>query len=110
LAALADGVFVFVNELSFSAARGFLAEQREDARARDRRRSELADLLLSGRADDGAVRRVATQAGWRIPEQATVVLIDPENEAARRVLDRLEPDTLPIRGGGLYGAIVPDPD
>jgi hypothetical protein len=110
LAALADAVFVFVNELSFSAARGFLEEEREDARARDRRREELADLLLSGRADDDAVRRAADGVGWRIPEKAAVVLVDPHDESARRLLDRLEPDTLPVRHRDMYGAIVPDPD
>ncbi|HEY3561361.1 MAG TPA: hypothetical protein VGL05_28045, partial [Kribbella sp.] len=38
LAALADSVFVFVNQLSFSAANGYLQEQIDDAMARERRR------------------------------------------------------------------------
>ncbi|WP_310964624.1 PucR family transcriptional regulator [Nocardioides terrisoli] len=108
LASLADAVFVFVNKLSMASARGYVLEQIDDARANERNREELAALLLSGRAGLSAVRSAATRAGWRIPETAAVVLIDPDDSAARKVLDRLGPGTLPIRTSELYGAIVPD--
>ncbi|MGH3411779.1 MAG: PucR family transcriptional regulator [Marmoricola sp.] len=109
LAALADAVFVFVNQLSFAAAHGYLLEQIDDARARERNRDELAALLLSGRAGAEAVSAAATRAGWRMPSRAAVVLVDPDDEAARMVLDRLDSACLPVRERGLYGVIVPDP-
>jgi hypothetical protein len=119
LASLADAVFVFVNQLSFSAARGYVRAQVEDSRLRERNREELADLLLSGRASAQAVSAAATRAGWSMPARAAVVLIDPDDEVAREILERLGPDSLPVRPGvhegqlpgvRLYGAIVPDPE
>jgi hypothetical protein len=110
LAALADSVFVFVNQLSFSAAHGYLQEQIDDALARERRREELANLLLSGTAGRDAIRSAALQAGWRIPGTAAVVVcIDGDHELTRNLVGRLEPGALPIRRGGLFGAIVPEP-
>ena len=109
IAALGDAVFVFVNQLSFSAARGYLAAQLEDQRAREHRREELVDLLLSGRASAEAIGETAARAGWTLPARAAVVLIDPADEAAARVVDGLGPDCLSVRREGLRGAIVPDP-
>jgi hypothetical protein len=110
LALLADSVFVFVNQLSFSATRGYLQAQIDDSRERERLREELSELLLSGRASEPAIRSAAIRCGWRIPERAAPVLVDVEDAAARRVLDRLGGEMLPIRRDNLYGVIVPDPD
>ena len=108
LASLADSVFVFVNQLSFSAARGYLQAQVDDARLREQHREHLAELLLSPRAGVEAVRAAAARAGWTVPERVAVVLVDPEDEVARRVVDRLDGSCLPIREPELHGAIVPD--
>jgi hypothetical protein len=110
LASLADAVFVFINQLSFSAARGYLQAQVDDSRARERTREELAELLLSGRVSADAMRSTASRAGWRIPTRAAVVLVDPDDQAARRIVDRLGPTCLPLRRQTSYGAIVPHPD
>ncbi|GAA2823887.1 PucR family transcriptional regulator [Kribbella solani] len=111
LAALADSVFVFVNQLSFSAANGYLQEQIDDAMARERRREELANLLLSGRASTEAIRTAAQQAAWRIPETAAVVIYsDGDQLPSGTLIPRLEPGALPIRRNGVVvGAIVPEP-
>jgi hypothetical protein len=110
LASLADAVFVFINQLSFSAASGYLRAQAESSRQQERSREELAELLLSGRATLPTVRSAATRAGWPLPPRATVVIVDPDDESARRIVDRLEPRQLPIRREGLHGVIVPDSD
>lgn len=110
LALLADAVFVFVNQLSFAATRGYLQAQIDDSRARERHREELAEMLLSGRASEAAIQSAAISCGWRIPAKAAVVIVDPDDDEARRTLDRLGPDALPIRRPDLYGTIVPDPD
>ncbi|MGZ0152968.1 PucR family transcriptional regulator [Kribbella sp. WER1] len=110
LAALADSVFVFVNQLSFSAANGYLQEQIDDAVARERRREELANLLLAGSATSEAIRIAAAQAAWRIPDTAAVVIYSGDHHAATTLVGRLEPGALPIRRNGLVvGAIVPEP-
>jgi hypothetical protein len=110
LASLADAVFVFVNQLSFSAARGYVRAQVEDARTRERNREELSELLLSGRASAQAIQAAAARAGWTMPARAAVVLADPDDEVAREVLDRLGAECLPVRTERLHGAIVPDPE
>lgn len=109
LAALADAVFGTVNSLSFAAARGYLMEQLEDARARERAREELASLLLSGRSSVPVVRAAAQRAGWRVPQTAAIALVDPDDDAGRQVVDGLGPDVLRIPGPGRYGAIIPEP-
>jgi sugar diacid utilization regulator len=37
------------------------------------------------------------------------VLVDPDDDAARQVVDHLGARCLPVRRGSLYGAIVPEP-
>jgi hypothetical protein len=110
LASLADAVFVFVNQLSFAAASGYLRAQVEDARTRERNREDLARLLLSDRASRQATAVAAARAGWPLPAKAAVVLVDPDNEVARQVVDRLGADCLPVHTDELHGAIVPEPE
>lgn len=108
LASLADSVFVFVNELSFSAARGYLQAQLDDARLRERNREELVRLLLSERASQEAVRAAARRADWPLPDRAAVVLVDPGDDTARRLVDGLGGNCLAVRQADVYGAIVPN--
>lgn len=110
LAALAEAVFLFVDKLSSASARGFVMEQSEAAAARERLRDELVGLLLSDRADAGAVDAAARRAGWSVPETAAVVLAHPENPDAHTVLARMDPSYLVFSRPPLMGAIVPDPD
>ena len=109
LAALAEAVFAFVDQLSAASARGYVWEQSEAVAERERRRDELVDLLLSGRADLPAVRVAAMRAGWVLPSQAAVILIDADNPIGQTYLSRLDRSYLPIRRRNQVGAIVPDP-
>lgn len=109
LAALAEAVFAFVDQLSSSSARGYVLEQSEAAVTRERLRDELVDLLLSDRSDSAAVRAAATRAGWPLPREVAVILIDPENAIGQAMLSRLDSSCLVIRRRALLGAIVPDP-
>jgi hypothetical protein len=109
LAALAEAVFVFVDQLSSSSARGFVREQSEAAVTRERLRDELVELLLSDRSASGMVRAAAARAGWPLPREAAVILVDPDSPLARSVLSRLDTACLPIRRRDLLGAIVPEP-
>jgi hypothetical protein len=109
LAAIAEAVFIFVDQLSSASARGFVMEQSESSAARERLRDELVELLLSDRSDAVAVRGAAGRAGWQLPKEAAVILIDPDNEIGQRVLSRLDSSCLLIRRRSLLGAVVPDP-
>lgn len=109
LAALAEAVFIFVDQLSSASARGYVVEQSEAAGERERRRDDLVDLLLSDRADETAVRGAAARAGWALPRSAAVILLDPDNPIGQGVLSRLDSSCLLIRRRRFLGAIVPDP-
>jgi DNA-binding PucR family transcriptional regulator len=109
LAALAEAVFLFVNQLSAATAHGFVQEQSEASAERERIREDLAELLLSDRAETAAVHAAAHRAAWPLPLHAAVVLIDPSDRSAQAVVDRLSRQGLPIRRPDLHGAIVPTP-
>ncbi len=109
LAALAEAVFCFVDQLSSASTAGYLSEQSEAAAARERSRDELVELLLSDRSDSASVLAAALRAGWPIPSTAAVVLVEASNEVGREMVSRLDPTCLIVRRSGLLGAIVPDP-
>jgi PucR C-terminal helix-turn-helix domain/GGDEF-like domain len=109
LAALAEAVFAFVDQLSSASARGFVREQSAAAVTRERLRDELVELLLSDRSSSAAVRAAAGRAGWPLPRAAAVILADPNSQVAQTALSRLDSSCLPIRRLDLLGAIVPDP-
>jgi hypothetical protein len=109
VAALAEAVFVFVEELSSASARGYVDEQRATAGERERLRGELAELLVSERSDTLTVQATALRAGWPMPGTAALILIEPDADVGA-LLSRLDPQALPMRYGGLTGVIVPDPD
>lgn len=108
IALLAEAVFVFVEELSSASARGYVDEQLATAAARERVRAELADLLMSERADLTVVRSTAAAAGWPLPAMAALVVVDPAH--AQEFFARLDTRALPMRRPEMSGAIVPDPD
>ncbi|MBD0323208.1 MAG: helix-turn-helix domain-containing protein [Aldersonia sp.] len=109
LAALAEAVFVFVDQLSSASAHGYVLEQSEAIADRERFRRELSDLLLSDRSDSVAVGSAAQRAGWELPVEACVILVDADDSDARAIVDRLDGQCLPVRTPTLYGVIVPGP-
>jgi len=108
IAQLAEAVFVFVEELSSASARGYVDEQLATAAERERVRADLADLLMSGRADVTIVRTTAAAAGWPLPATAALVAVPPTH--AHEFFSRLDTRALAIRRPELAAAIVPDPD
>jgi hypothetical protein len=108
IAQLAEAVFVFVEELSSASARGYVDEQLATAGERERLRAELAELLMSERADLTAVRTTAAAAGWPLPTTAALVLVPPEH--THEFFARLDTRALPVRRPELAGAVVADPD
>jgi len=108
IALLAEALFVFVEDLSSASARGYVDEQLATAAERERVRAELAELLMSERADLTAVRTAAAAAGWPLPTTAALVVVAVEQ--AHEFFARLDTRALPVRRPELVGAIVPDPD
>jgi hypothetical protein len=109
LAALAEGVFAFVDQLSSASAHGYVMEQSQSVAERELLRDELVELLLSDRSNSVAVRAAAARAGWTVPQEAAVILLSVNNAMGHEVLNRLDRSCLLIRRRTLLGAIVGDP-
>ncbi|HWD03745.1 MAG TPA: helix-turn-helix domain-containing protein [Amycolatopsis sp.] len=108
-ASLATTVFALVDQLSESSLKGYLQEQSDAVRVRERLRDELTELLLSDRADGQAVAAAALRAEWRLPRTAAVVLVEGENELGRELVSRLDDTCLRLRRPGHVVTVVPDP-
>ncbi|MGH3599416.1 MAG: PucR family transcriptional regulator [Pseudonocardiaceae bacterium] len=109
-AGLAAVLFAAVDQLSSASLRGYLEAQTAAGQARERLRDELAELLLSDRCDMAAIRAAATRIAWPLPRHAAVVLINPDNEVGRALVDRMDDSCLRLRRGQMLVAIVPDPE
>jgi hypothetical protein len=109
LAALAEAVFAFVDRLSSASAHGYVLEQSESTAARERLRDELVELLLSDRADQAVVRAAAVRAEWPVPEELAVVLFQPGNALAHRLVSRLDREHLVFSRPPRLGAILANP-
>lgn len=110
LAGLATTLFTTIDELSSASLRGYSQAQVTAGHPRTRWRDELAELLLSDRADPATVRAAAARAAWLLPNQAAIILIHPDNELARTLLNRLGPACLRLRRAQTLVAIMPDPE
>jgi hypothetical protein len=109
LVALAEAVFRLIDELSAATISGYVEEQAQSATERERLRDVLAERLLSDRSDTAVVAQAARAAGWTLPAEAAVILLDPEDEPGREILARMTPSALLLRHTPLPGAIIPDP-
>ncbi len=109
LAALAEAVFAFVDQLSSASARGYVMEQSQSVAERELLRDELVELLLSDRSTTDGVRTGAIRAGWTVPKEASVILLAANTAMGHEVLNRLDSSCLLIRRRTLLGAIVPTP-
>ncbi len=85
LAAMAEAVFFFVDELCAASAHGYVSAQTQSAAEREHRRDVLVDLLLSDRSDSAALQAVANQAGWPLPQRAAVVFVGHPSQQAGAV-------------------------
>jgi GGDEF-like domain/PucR C-terminal helix-turn-helix domain len=107
---LATTLFTTIDQLSSASLRGYAQAHTTTGHDRTLRREELAELLVSDRADTATVHAAATRAAWPLPNQAAIILIQPDNAVARRLLNRLGPTCLRLQRAQTLVAIVPDPD
>jgi hypothetical protein len=87
IAALAESVFAYIDELSAESAEGFAREQEASAGERRRLREWLVEVLLTDPpAEAAALEAAADDAGWEVPRSVAVVVVaegDPEAVARR---------------------------
>ena len=67
LVELAELLFTYIDGLSALSVRGYAEEQAARASERDRRRTELARLLITG-VDEETLRELAVLARWPLPD------------------------------------------
>jgi len=104
---LSDAINAYVDELTAASTDGFTLQLREQAGEGDRRRRQLAELLLRGSAPDSVVAAAAAGIGWRgLDAVVPVVLpLDQARDARFRygadgvVLERVRDAVLLLRSG-----------
>jgi hypothetical protein len=95
IAAFAQLVFAYIDELSGASVAGHRDELATSGRVREQLLERLARALLAGEPPEDLATR-AERAGWAVPECLTVVLLRSAHVgAATRLLD---PDTLRLAG------------
>lgn len=102
IVALAEAIFVYIDELSAASAAGHADAQSADAGRREALRSRLAELVLAGSGESEAARTLADEVGWTPGPSVVVALADatgPAPDDGSRA--RWPPATLPV--GALVG-------
>jgi hypothetical protein len=106
---LAESIFAYIDELSGESVEGYAMEQAAIAGTQQRRRRELAAMLVQDPPVDAtAIEAAATDAGWTLPGELAVVYVrevDPDRLALRLAGGAIAAD---LSAGAC--ALVPDPD
>ncbi len=111
LAALAEAIFAFIDELSAASARGYAEEQSRSAGEFERMQFALADLLLASSPEPDAIDLAAARLHYTVAATYALVVAPPDEEAGATALaGRLGAGALPLRRPGMLAALVPDPD
>jgi hypothetical protein len=104
---LSDAINAYVDELTAASTDGFALQLREQAGEGDRRRRQLAELLLRGSAPETVVAAAAAGIGWRALDTVLPVLLplDQARDARFRygadgvVIERVRDAVLLLRSG-----------
>jgi PucR C-terminal helix-turn-helix domain len=73
LAALAEAIFAYIDELSSISAEGYSAERAESVSERQRQGEELVRMLIEG-ASPEAFSALADEVGWALPASAAAIV------------------------------------
>ena len=105
---LAEAMFAYIDRIAGESVEGYAEAQLRDAGDVDRRRTELAEMLLAGVAgDDAELARIAESARWPLPRTvACLAVVGERADGARRLLSG---ETLGVRVGESTGIVVPHP-
>ncbi len=104
---LAEAMFAYIDRLAGESVEGYAEAQLREAGDLGRRRSELAEALVSGIAAEPEIARAAEAARWPLPR--TVACLAVAGERAERAGRRLSGETLSLSLGESTAIVVPHP-
>jgi hypothetical protein len=81
---LSDAITAFIDELASACTDGYARQVREEAGESDRRRRQLAGLLLRGGAAWPVITQASAAIGWPPPDRVTAVLVPAAEARAAR--------------------------
>ncbi|HEX6116883.1 MAG TPA: helix-turn-helix domain-containing protein [Solirubrobacterales bacterium] len=111
IAALAESVFAYIDELSAESAEGFALEQAARAGERQRLRERLLALLLADPpAEPATVAQAAEEAGWALPERVAAIAIAEGGEEPAVVARRVGPTAIGASVEGRALIVLADPE
>jgi hypothetical protein len=111
IAALAEAVFAYIDELSAESAEGFAREQAASAGERQRLRERLVALLLQDPPPEPAtLSPAAEEAGWALPDELAVIAIAEEGEEPATVARRIGPAAIGAAFEGRGLVVLGDPE
>ncbi len=104
---LAEAMFAYIDRIAGESVEGYAEAQLSEAGDLGRRRSELAEALVSGVGGEPEIARAAEAARWPLPR--TVACLAVAGRRAERAARRLSGETLSVRLGESTGIVVPHP-
>jgi len=108
LSLLAEAIFAYIDELSADSVEGYAEAQSESEGLRERRRQELALLLMREPLAEAADLRAAAQAaGWKVPRRVAALACAEVD--LTRLARRLPADSVATQLDELGCVLVPDP-
>lgn len=84
---LADALFAYIDELASLSVQGYLEARSWSAHELAGTHQRLLRLLLRPGAASGALAESAAVAGWRVPDEVTMVALPAEAQCVRSALD-----------------------
>lgn len=111
LIALAESIFVYIDELSSVSAEGHAEASAARSGYRDVLRARLAEALLTGESASAPARvaQLAEAAGWPLPAAVAVAVVPLPRTPQSRPLPAAPPDVLVLQRDDELVAVVPDP-
>jgi PucR C-terminal helix-turn-helix domain len=111
LVALAESIFVYIDELSAISADGHASAQAVRSSYRNIVRAQLAEALIDGLAvaDPARVSELAEAAQWPLPHRMAVALVTQQREGDGPALPTAPSDALVVERDSEVIAIIPDP-
>jgi PucR C-terminal helix-turn-helix domain len=109
VATLAEAIFAYINELSADSVEGFAEAQSELHGEQQRRRRELAALLLRDPpAEDADIRTACQAAAWTLPDIAAALACAERD--LEQLARELPAEALVAVSDGTGCALIPDPE
>jgi hypothetical protein len=108
MAALAESIFAYIDELSSESVEGYAQAQAEHAGELGRVRSELVDALLADSPVDADLSALSAIAGWSLPGRAAALACSLD--ALPGIARRLGSDVIHAEHLSIGCVLIPDAD